>query len=200
MWRGVWCVVRGVWCVVCGVWCFRSIISTPLQFQETNREDKLSIIQDTLQSVMTTCLRCNVTYSTGPLFSCLGIESKNTVVFQAEVVYTYTTLSSVTPLSLLSSWVSTHPFIVVNHHRLQVNGACQPESPSLDTRPQCTAIGGVPSTYLPLAITIPVIVCGVLLMLALCATIILVVVCVKRKARRRLVDACMQSWKTGMSS
>ena len=183
--------------MVCDVWCFHSIISTLLQFQETNTEDKLSIIQDTLQSVMTTCLRCNVTYSTGPLFSCLGIESENMVVFRTEVVYTYTTLSSVTPLSLLSSWVSTHPFIVVNHHRLYVNGACQVESPSLDTVPQCTPNGQVPPTSLPLTIIIPVSACGVLLMLALCATIILVVVCAKRKARRRLADTCMQSWKNG---
>jgi hypothetical protein len=107
------------------------------------------------------------------------------VVFQAEVVYTYTTLSSVTPLSLLSSWVSSHPFIVVNQDRLQVNGACEVESPSLDTVPQCTSIGGLLPTSLLLTIIIPVIVCGVLLMLALCAIIILVVVCVNRKAKRR---------------
>jgi uncharacterized membrane protein len=160
-------------------------VSNCLIWAGTNTEDKLSIIQDTLQSVMTTCLRYNVTFSTGPLFSCLGMESESMVVFRAGVVYTYTTLSSVTPLSLLSSWVSNQPFIVVNQDRLQVNGACQVESPSLDTVPQCTPNGQVPPTSLPLIIIIPAIVCGVLLMLALCAIIILVVVCVKRKARRR---------------
>ena len=185
-------MVCGVWCVVCGVsvalilLCFNSM-------QGTNTEDKLSIIQDTLQSVMTTCLRCNVTFSTGPLFSCLGMERESMVVFRAGVVYTYTTLSSVTPLSLLSSWVSSHPFIVVNQDRLQVNGACQVESPSLDAVPQCTPNSQVPPTSLPLIIIIPAIVCGVLLMLALCAIIILVVVCVKRKARRRLADTRMHA-------
>ena len=107
--------------------------------QDSNGNSKLSDISERVRSVMTNCPKCNITYTAGPFFSCLGTDSDQTVVFRAQIVYQYIRNSPINPLSLLQSWVSSRsgPLLTVLQQQLRVNSVCQVER-SLNIVPQCT--------------------------------------------------------------
>ena len=149
--------------------------------------------------MMTDCPECNIAYTSGPFFSCLGTDSDQTVVFRAQIVYQYIRDSPTNPLSLLQSWVSSGPLLTVLQQQLRVNSACQVER-SLDILPQCTPDPSMsPSTSPPSStsppppmsssstvITVTVCVLFVLLIF-LVAIVIVLILCIRRWKRNRFV-------------
>ena len=155
-----------------------------LQEFQNRRIAKLSSIEDFIQDVMTDCVHCNVTYVAESLFSCFGTDVEKTVVFLAEVAYTYSTDSSTTPLRLLQNWVSQSPLIAVDQQQLRVNGSCQVEVDSLRTIPRCILVS--PMTPPPPSSTPTIIgvVCSVVVLIGLSAAILILVICIRRQAKR----------------
>ena len=168
--------------------------------QDANGDSKLSNISESVRSVMTACSKCNITYTAGPFFSCLGTDSDQTVVFWAQIVHQYIRDSPTNPLSLLQSWVSSGPLLTVFQQQLGVNSACQFER-SLDIVPQCTpdpsmspSISPPSSTSSPPPIsplpttTIVVTVCVLfVLSIFLAAMVIVLILCIRRWMRNRFV-------------
>ena len=152
--------------------------------QDANGDSKLSNISESVRNVMTDCPKCNIFYTAGPFFSCLGTDSDQTVVFRAQIVYQYIRDSSTSPLSLLQSWVSSGTLLAVFQQQLRVNSACQVEWP-LDTAPKCNPdppISPPPTT----AIIVTVCVLFVLLIF-LVAMVIVLILCIRRWKRNRFV-------------
>ena len=154
-----------------------------LQEFQNRRIAKLSSIEDFVQDVMTDCVHCNVTYVAESLFSCFGTDVEETVVFLAEVVYTYSTDSSTTPLSLLQNWVSQSPLIAVDQQQLKVNGTCQVEVDSVSIIPRCVQVSPMtpPPSSAPIIIGV---VCSVVVLIGLSAVILILVICIGRKVKR----------------
>ena len=155
-----------------------------LQEFQNRRTAKLSSIEDFVQDVMTDCVHCNVTYVAQSLFSCFGTNDEETVVFLAEVVYSYSTDSSTTPLRLLQTWVSQNPLIAVDQQQLRVNGTCQVEVDSVNSIPICIQISPMtppPPSSTPIIIGV---VCGVVVLIGLSAVILILVICIGRQAKR----------------
>ena len=155
--------------------------------QDANGDSKLSNISERVRSVMTNCPKCNIFYTAGPIFSCLGTDSDQTVVFRAQIVYQYIRDSPTNPLSLLQSWVSSGPLLTVLQQQLRVNSACQVERP-LDTAPKCTPdrpISPPPSSSTAIVVTVCVIV--VLSTILLVAIVIVLILCIRRWKKDRFV-------------
>ena len=154
--------------------------------QDSNGDSKLSDISESVRSVMTACPKCNITYTTGPIFSCLGTDSDQTVVFRAQIFYQYISDSPTNPLSLLQSWVYSGPLLTVLQQQLRVNSACQVER-SLDTAPQCSPdppISPPPSSSTAIVATVCVL---FVLLVFLVAVVIVLILCIRRWMRNRFV-------------
>ena len=152
--------------------------------QDANGDSKLSDISESVRSVMTACSKCNISYTAGPFFSCLGTDSDQTVVYRAQIVYQYIRDSPTNPLSLLQSWVSSGPLLTVLQQQLRVNSTCQVER-SLDTVPQCTPD---PPISPPPTTTIVATACVLFVLLVLIVTIVIVLIlCIRRRKRNRFV-------------
>ena len=154
-----------------------------LQEFQNRRTAKLSSIEDFVRDVMTDCVHCNVTYVAQSLFSCFGTDDEETVVFLAEVVYSYSTDSSTTPLRLLQNWVSQSPLIAVDQQQLRVNGSCQVEVDSVNSIPKCIQVSPMtpPSSATPIIIGV---VCSVVVLIGLSTVILILVICIGRQVKR----------------
>ena len=153
-----------------------------LQEFQNRRTAKLDSIEDFVRDVMTVCVHCNVTYVAESLFSCFGTDDEETVVFLAEVVYTYSTDSSTTPLRLLQTWVSQSPSIAVEQQQLRVNGTCQVEVDSVNSIPKCIQVSPMtPPSSTPIIIGV---VCSVVVLIGLSAVILVLVICIGRKVKK----------------
>ena len=90
--------------------------------QESNSEAKLSDISTALSVPLQRDCSCSLSVLSH-VFSCLGTEDSQTVVFLAELLYT--ALPGSDDLSsLLTSWVASTPPITVASTQLQVDATC----------------------------------------------------------------------------
>ena len=89
--------------------------------QESNTEAKLSDISATLSVSLQQDCSCSLSVQQS-LFSCLGTEDSQTVVFLARL--SYTAPPGVDLPSLLTTWVGSTPPITVASTQLQVDTTC----------------------------------------------------------------------------
>ena len=89
--------------------------------QESNTEAKLSDISAALSVSLQQDCSCSLAVQQS-LFSCLGTEDSQTVVFLARL--SYTALPGVDLPSLLTTWVGSTPPITVASTQLQVDNTC----------------------------------------------------------------------------
>ena len=153
--------------------------------QGSNGDSKLSNISESIRNVMTNCSNCNINYTAGPFFSCLGTDSDQTVVFRAQIFYQYIRNSPTNPLSLLQSWVSSGPLLTVFQQELRVNSTCQVER-SLDIVPQCTPDPPTSPPSAAIVVTMCVFVVFSAILLA-AIVIIVLILCIRRWMRNRFV-------------
>ena len=120
------------------------------------------------------------------LFSCLGTEDSETVVYIAELSYTVIPGVMDVP-SLLTSWVDSGPAITVNFNQLQVDTTCpvvisssKPEScvVALPTSPSPPAPPTDTPTDPPTDVTVIAVVTCVILLLVVVTIVAAVVVAV----------------------
>ena len=146
------------------------------------------------------------------LFSCLGAQDSETVVYLA--VLNYTILPGVVDVpSLLSSWVDSGPAIRVNFIQLQVDTTCPVAIDSLKPE-SCTVVSPGPPTDTPTDpptdVTVTaVVVCVILLLVvvAIVAAIVIAVVVFRRKQSKskyryvptpdHLIQMTVSCWVTG---
>ena len=89
--------------------------------QDSNTEAKLSDISAALAIPLERNCSCSLTVQRH-VFSCLGAQDSQTVVYLAEV--SYTALPGVDLPSLLTTWVGSTPPITVASTQLQVDTTC----------------------------------------------------------------------------
>ena len=89
--------------------------------QDSNTEAKLSDISAALSVSLQQDCSCSLVVQES-LFSCLGTEDSQTVVFLARL--SYTALPGVDLPSLLTTWVGSTPPITVASTQLQVDTTC----------------------------------------------------------------------------
>ena len=105
---------------VCTYSCY--LCDEPLfAVQESNTEAKLSDISAALSVSLQQDCSCSLSVQQS-LFSCLGTEDSQTVVFLARL--SYTALPGVDLPSLLTAWVGSTPPITVASTQLQVDTTC----------------------------------------------------------------------------
>ena len=125
--------------------------------QDSNTEAKLSDISAALSVSLQQDCSCSLVVQES-LFSCLGTEDSQTVVFLARL--SYTALPGVDLPSLLTAWVGSTPPISVASTQLQVDTTCpvvidslEPESCVINTPPPdvsviAAAAGGSVAVFL----------------------------------------------------
>ena len=89
--------------------------------QETNSEAKLSEIANAFTVPLQVQCNCSLSVQQS-LFSCLGTTDSQAVVFLAQL--SYTALPGVDMPFLLTSWVTSTPYIAVASTQLQVDATC----------------------------------------------------------------------------
>ena len=141
---------------VCTYSCY--VCDEPLfAVQESNTEAKLSDISAALSVSLQQDCSCSLSVQQS-LFSCLGTEDSQTVVFLARL--SYTALPGVDLPSLLTTWVGSTPPITVASTQLQVDTTCPVVIDSLEPdgcapSPSTTPSGSADTTaYLILCILI----------------------------------------------
>ena len=138
--------------------------------QDSNTEAKLSDISAALSVSLQQDCSCSLAVQQS-LFSCLGTEDSQTVVFLARL--SYTALPGVDLPSLLTAWVGSTPPISVASTQLQVDTTCpvvigslEPESCVINTPPPdvsviAAAAGGSVAVFLiVLIIVVAVVIVG----------------------------------------
>ena len=111
--------------------------------QDSDPEAKLSDIWAALSDSIRQDCSCSLSVQRS-LFSCLGTEDSETVVYIAEL--SYTVIPGVVDVpSLLTSWVDSGPTIIVNSIQLQVDTTCPVVIDSLKPE-SCIVAPPTPST------------------------------------------------------
>ena len=116
-----------------------------ISMQETEGAAKLSDISVALSVALQQQCGCSL-FVQQSLFSCFGTTDSQTVVFLAELFYT--ALPGVDMPSLLTSWVTSTPYLAVASTQLQVDTTCPVVIDSLQPE-QCSAASVAPSTVPP---------------------------------------------------
>ena len=115
---------------VCTYSCY--VCDEPLfAVQESNTEAKLSDISAALYVSLQQDCSCSLSVQQS-LFSCLGTEDSQTVVFLARL--SYAALPGVDLPSLLTAWVGSTPPITVASTQLQVDTTCPVVIDSLEPK------------------------------------------------------------------
>ena len=118
---------------VCTYSCY--VCDEPLfAVQESNTEAKLSDISAALSVSLQQDCSCSLSVQQS-LFSCLGTEDSQTVVFLARL--SYAALPGVDLPSLLTAWVGSTPPITVASTQLQMDTTCPVVIDSLEPK-SCT--------------------------------------------------------------
>ena len=137
--------------------------------QASNTEAKLSDISAALSVSLQQDCSCSLAVQQS-LFSCLGTEDSQTVVFLARL--SYTALPGVDLPSLLTAWVGSTPPITVASTQLQVDTTCpvvidslEPErcvitDPSPDVSVIAAAAGGSVAVLVALIIAVAMVIVG----------------------------------------
>ena len=127
------------------------------------------------------------------LFSCLGTEDSETVVYIAEL--SYTVIPGVVDVpSLLTSWVDSGPAIIVNSIQLQVDTTCPVVIDSLEPQ-SCSTTPPTPPTDTPTdpptdVTVIAVVTCVILLLVVVtivAAIVVAVVVFCRKQSKNKYV-------------
>ena len=111
-----------------------------VHLQETKGEAKLSDISAALSVPLQQDCGCSL-FVQQSIFSCFGTMDSQTVVFLAEI--SYTTLPGVDMPSLLTSWVTSTPYITVASTQMQVDITCTVVIDSLEPE-SCQAASVAP--------------------------------------------------------
>ena len=175
--------------------------------QETKGEAKLSDISAALSVPLQQQCGCSSSVQQS-FFSCLGTTDSQTVVFLAQLSYSF---GAVDMPSLLTSWVTATPYVIVDSTQLQVDPTCpvlidslQPERcPVASVLPptgQSTVPSADPSsnpaTDSPTDATVIVIVVAVavVVLLVMVTTIVAIVIAVivfcRKQSKYRYVPIC----------
>ena len=147
--------------------------------QESNSEAKLSDISSALS--VTLQQNCNCFFSVQRrIFSCLGTENSQTVVFLAEL--TNMALSEADLSSLLTSWVASTPPITVASTQLQVDITCPVVIDSL--KPEgCPVVSPTSSPTDVIVIAISVASVAFLLAIIIVAIVMAAIICYRKQSR-----------------
>ena len=116
-----------------------------VHLQETKGEAKLSDISAALSVPLQEQCGCSLSVQQS-LFSCFGTMDSQTVVFLAEL--SYTALPGVDMPSLLTSWVTSTLYIIVDSTQLQVDPTCPLVIDSLEPE-SCLGASVTPPTNPP---------------------------------------------------
>ena len=139
--------------------------------QDSDPEAKLSDIWAALSDSIRQDCSCSLSVQQS-LFSCLGTEDSETVVYIAEL--SYTVIPGVVDVpSLLTSWVDSGPTITVNFIQLQVDTMCPVMIDSLEPQ-SCSTTPADP----PTDVTVIAVVTCVILLLVVVTIVAAVVVAV----------------------
>ena len=145
--------------------------------QDSDPEAKLSNIWAALSDSIRQDCSCSLSVQQS-LFSCLGTEDSETVVYIAEL--SYTVIPGVVDVpSLLTSWVDSGPTITVNFIQLQVDTTCPVVIDSLEPQ-SCSTTPADPPTDVTV---IAVVTCVILLLVVvtIVAAIVVAVAVFRRK-------------------
>ncbi len=159
--------------------------------QETNSDAKLSDISAALSVPLQQQCSCSLSVQQSH-FSCANNTDSQTVVFLAEL--SYTALPGVDMPSLLTSWVTSTPYITVASTQLQMDPTCPVVINSLEPEscPVTSVAPPTPTTESPTEmVTVIVTICGIVILLvvtAIVAIVIAVVVCCRKQSKHRYVQ------------
>ena len=109
--------------------------------QETKGEAKLSDVSAALSVPLQQDCGCSLSVQQN-FFSCLGTTDSQTVVFLAELSYSF---GAVDMPSLLTSWVTSTPYVIVDSTQLQVDPTCPVVIDSLEPE-RCPVASVLPPT------------------------------------------------------
>ena len=175
-----------------------------VHLQETNSKEKLSDISAALSVPLQRQCSCSLSVQQS-FFSCFGTTDSQTVVFLTEL--SYTALPGVDMPSLLTSWVTSTPYITVASTQMQVDTTCpvvidnlEPESCFSASVAPSTDPSTDPSTNTPTdpptdpstevtVIVAAVIVVLLVVMTATVAIVIVVAVFCRKQSKYRYVSA-----------
>ena len=113
-----------------------------VHLQETNSKEKLSDISAALSVRLQRQCSCSLSVQQS-FFSCFGTTDSQTVVFLTEL--SYTALPGVDMPSLLTSWVTSTPYITVASTQMQVDTTCPVVIDNLEPE-SCFSASVAPST------------------------------------------------------
>ena len=180
--------------------------------QESNTEAKLSDISAALSVSLQQDCSCSLSVQQS-LFSCLGTEDSQTVVFLARL--SYTALPGVDLPSLLTTWVGSTPPITVASTQLQVDTMCpvvidslEPDgcnvSPPIDpptdpptdppsdppTNSSTDPLNNSTSDAIVIAVAVGVVVLLLMIMILAIAISMAVMVCCRKRSKYRYALTC----------
>ena len=159
-----------------------------VHLQETNSKEKLSDISAALSVPLQWQCSCSLSVQQS-FFSCFGTTDSQTVVFLTEL--SYTALPGVDMTSLLTSWVTSTPYITVASTQMQVDTTCPVVIDTLEPE-SCLSASVAPSTDPPTdpsteitVIVAAVIVVFLVVMTATVAIVIVVAVFCRKQSKYR---------------
>ena len=169
--------------------------------QESNTEAKLSDISAALSVSLQQDCSCSLAVQQS-LFSCLGTEDSQTVVFLARL--SYTALPGVDLPSLLTAWVGSTPPISVASTQLQVDTTCpvvidslEPDgcnvNPPIDpptdppTNSSTDPLNNSASDAIVIAVAVGVVVLLLMIVILAIAIATAVMVCCRKRSKYRYV-------------
>ena len=160
--------------------------------QETNSDAKLSEISSALSVPLQQRCSCSLSVQRH-FFSCLGNTDSQAVVFLAKLSYNAST--GVNMPSLLTSWVTSTPHIIVASTQLQVDTTCPIVIDSLKPKScSVTATTGPPTNFTVVAVAVCVSVLAAVTIAV--AIVISVVVFCKKQSKHRYVPILLATLYT----
>ena len=188
---------------ICTYSCY--VCDEPLfAVQESNTEAKLSDISAALSVSLQQECSCSLAVQQS-LFSCLGTEDSQTVVFLARL--SYTALPGVDLPSLLTAWVGSTPPITVASTQLQVDTTCpvvidslEPDgcnvNPPIDpptdptTNSSTDPLNNSTSDAIVIAVAVGVVVLLLMIVILAIAIATAVMVCCRKRSKYRYALTC----------
>ena len=167
--------------------CHELVTNALVNVQETNSDAKLSDISAALSVPLQQQCGCSLSVQKSH-FSCFGSTDSQMVVFLAEL--SYTALPGVDMPSLLTSWVTSTPHIIVASTQMQVDPTCPVVIASL--KPESCPISSIAPARDDTVVVVAVVLTVLFVVVTLVVAIVIAVTlfCRKHSTKYRYAQSC----------
>ena len=162
--------------------CHELVTNALVTVQETNGDAKLSDISAALSVPLQQQCGCSLSVHQSH-FSCFGSTDSQTVVFLARL--SYTALPGVDMPSLLTSWVTSTPHIIVASTQMQVDPTCPVVIDSLEPESCLVASMAPPTDVTVVVVAVVFTVLFVVVTLVVATVIAVALFCRKHSTKYR---------------